>query len=197
MLNQTNRKPVPKKKKAEYDRLIKTNFRKQMKKNIRKYLLLIIVLTVSNLSAQTVLLTDSTLFDFWVGDWRLEWKNRDGSISKGKNSITRILDGKVIKEEFTSEIGFNGISHSVFNTTTRTWQQTWVDNQGGYYNFDSDLSGQNRIFKTKPGTEGNKQIISRMVFKDISKNSFTWDWVQSEDNGKTWTLQWQIFYHKE
>ena len=43
------------------------------------------------------------LFDFWVGDWNAKWKNTDGTEGRGRNTITKILDGKVLEENFEAE----------------------------------------------------------------------------------------------
>jgi hypothetical protein len=41
-----------------------------------------------------------------------------------------------------------------------------------------------------------KEIVQRMVFKEIKNDSFTWDWEKTEDGGKTWKLEWRINYKK-
>jgi hypothetical protein len=33
-----------------------------------------------------------------------------------------------------------------------------------------------------------------MVFYDIKKDSFTWDWEGTQDGGETWNLLWRINY---
>jgi hypothetical protein len=37
-------------------------------------------------------------FDFWIGEWELTWAEN----GRGRNVITKILDGKVVQEQFTS-----------------------------------------------------------------------------------------------
>ena len=39
-----------------------------------------------------------------------------------------------------------------------------------------------------------KELIQRMVFYNISKDKFDWNWESSKDNGKTWTLNWKLNY---
>ena len=39
-------------------------------------------------------------------------------------------------------------------------------------------------------------IIQRMVFRDITADSLTWDWQASTDDGKSWKTNWQIFYKR-
>ena len=50
------------------------------------------------------------------------------------------------------------------------------------------------MFQTKMRESGDNKIIQRMVFYEITRDAFKWDWEMSADNGNTWTLQWRIFY---
>lgn len=140
---------------------------------------------------------DSTAFDFWVGEWTATWSNADGSTGKGKNRIVKILDGKVIQEHFEDESGFKGTSLSVYTPVQKKWRQAWADNQGGYFDFEGDMSDGKKIFKTKMREANGKQYMSRMLFYDIKTDAFTWDWEKTEDGGKTWALQWRIQYARK
>lgn len=144
-------------------------------------------------------------FDFWVGKWNATWKNADGTIGKGTNEITRVLNKKVIRENFQihndkNMKGFHGLSFSVYSPVTKQWKQTWVDNQGAYLDFYGKFDGDKRIFQREfTGTQGKikgKKIAQRMVFYNIKPDSFDWDWELSLDGGKTWKLSWRIKYTK-
>lgn len=163
----------------------------------KSYLLLALMLGFLSGSTQVLSLADSTLYDFWVGEWDATWTNSDGTKSTGKNSIRKILDNRVIQENFSDMQGFKGTSISVYNSQRKTWHQAWADNQGIYYNFLGEVEGDKRIFRTSTKQIGDKQITQRMVFYDITSNSMTWDWELSNDGGKTWQLQWRIFYKKK
>lgn len=143
-------------------------------------------------------LNPEAYFDFWVGDWALTWEDVDGDTARGTNRIERILDGKVIKENFEALSGnlkgFMGKSYSVFNPRTGKWKQTWVDNQSGYLDFTGRFEGDKRIFERKGVNPDGGEILQRMVFYDITENSFRWDWEVSEDDGTTWQLRWRINY---
>jgi hypothetical protein len=146
-------------------------------------------------------LEDSTLFNFWVGDWEASW-NENGTVKLlGENHLSKEFNGWVIREKFkvndgTSK-GFEGGSWTVYDKQKQKWFQTWVDNQGAYMAFEGKLEGDKRIFERSTIDKKGKPIIQRMVFKDISADSFTWDWESSADNGKTWTLNWQILYKRK
>jgi hypothetical protein len=139
-------------------------------------------------------------FDFWIGEWDLTWQYADGSTGKGKNIINRVLDDKVIQENFEGLTGqykgFIGKSWSVYSPQTNQWKQTWVDNQGAYLDFWAEFDGDKRMFVRKfTGPQGN-EVSQRMVFRDIMDDAFTWDWESSIDGGESWTLQWQINYKR-
>lgn len=140
-------------------------------------------------------------FDFWVGDWELTWEAPDGTTEKGSNKIEKIFDGKVILENFEALTGrfkgYKGKSFSVFHKQTGTWRQTWVDSNQGYIDLEGAFDGDKRIFQTEgPGPNG-KPMKKRMVFSNITKDSFTWDWESSMDDGKSWELHWRIHYKRE
>ena len=160
---------------------------------MKTLLIVLIGLFTISLNAQIKYQLDSALFDFWVGDWDLVWVNADGSKSFGTTKIEKTLDNKVIQENFRDPSGgLKGTSISVFDNKLKTWHQAWADNQGGYYDFEGAVEAGKPIFRTK---EIN-QIIQRMIFYNITPNSLTWDWEITKDGGKTWALQWQIFYSK-
>ena len=159
---------------------------------------LIFLLLSSTTAAQSQKLQDSTLFDFWIGDWDLTWTNAAGQVQKGTNHISKILDNKVIHENFSFASGsFKGTSISVYNPKSKTWHQAWADTQGGYFDFEGDVEGDKRIFKTRAKEQNGRKIIQRMVFYNIKPASLTWDWESSFDGGATWQLQWRINYQRK
>jgi len=176
---------------------IEAKFKRVEKLLIMKKLAIITLLLFStNLFSQNTE-NQAKSFDFWVGNWDLEWVGKDQQIMKGTNSIVKILDETVLQENFEDSIsGFKGTSISVYNKKKNTWHQAWADNQGGYYNFVGEINGNKRIFKTIPKEINGKTIIQRMVFYNITPTSITWDWESSLDNGKNWKLLWNIKYKK-
>jgi len=141
-------------------------------------------------------------FDFWLGEWNLHWYQPDSSKSTGYNRVVKILDGRVVQENFVSHsqqqgIPLKGMSLSVYNGRTKKWHQAWADNQGSYLNFIGRLEGDKRIFSTSRSGPDGRLIMYRMVFTDINQDSFTWNWEASEDDGASWQLHWQIFYQRK
>jgi len=138
-------------------------------------------------------------FDFWVGDWALTWKQPDGSIGQGSNRVETVFGGCVIQENFEGRgpQALLGRSWSVWSPRARKWQQTWVDNSGGYL----DLTGEfadGRMVLVRDGILGNgKPGKQRMVFYNITRDEFDWDWETSEDAGQSWVNRWRIHYKRK
>ncbi len=137
-------------------------------------------------------------FDFWVGDWALTWgENRD---QHGSNRITKILDDKVIFEHFTSHSpaspGYEGMSHSVWDTASNQWKQTWVDSQGTYLDFTGGWDDGKMILARQTVREG-QPVRQRMVWYDITTDTFEWHWERSLDDGATWEIMWHISYQRK
>jgi hypothetical protein len=136
-------------------------------------------------------------FDFWIGEWDLTWADN----GRGRNTITKILDGKIIQEQFTSlsqgdTPPFVGMSVSAYNAQTEQWQQTWVDNQGSYLDFLGGMVGDKMILSRQAVAEG-EPIQQRMVWADIEPDSLNWTWERSDDEGQTWQVLWAIQYRRK
>ena len=141
--------------------------------------------------------SEASQFDFWIGEWKAEWENSDGEKITGTNKITKILGSCVIEENFNGNPGNNliGKSFTVFNKHINKWQQTWVDNYGSYMNFTGEYKDEKMILEREVNSDGNI-LKQRMVFYNIKKDSFIWDWEKSTDNGKNWELAWKIYYSR-
>ena len=133
-------------------------------------------------------------FDFWLGNWELTW----GDSGKGTNWVSSELNEMVIHEYFDGQpsIKLVGESFSTFNTRAGLWQQTWVDNQGGYLDFKGRFEDDKMILSRDAVDDNGDTFKQRMVWRDITKNSFEWDWQRSQDSGETWQTMWQISYQR-
>jgi len=147
------------------------------------------------LMAQSCTAPECRQFDFWIGEWELSWTDKEGNPVTGKNTIKAILDSCVIQEEFTGP-SFRGMSVSVYNLRESIWQQTWVDNNGGYLDFTGGFTDGKMVF-SRTADLPNGQRLQRMTWYNITTDSLDWDWEISDDNGVTWNLAWRIHYRRE
>ena len=166
----------------------------------KKHVLLVTVLFLMCSGFDGGVEKPESYFNFWVGKWDLTWQDGDGKTGKGTNEIYKTLGDKVIQENFEALEGqlkgFVGKSWSVYNPQTGEWKQTWVDNQGGYLDFIGKFEKDKKMFWRSFKDANNNEIQQRMVFYGITKEKFTWDWERSDDQGKTWKLQWRINYER-
>jgi hypothetical protein len=130
-------------------------------------------------------------FDFWLGKWNAQWGN-DG---QGTNRIERILEGKVIQENFVAS-DLIGMSVSCFDPERQVWCQTWVDNSGMYLDFTGKFEGGKMILERDAIVKG-QACKQRMVWFEIEENKFEWNWERSDDGGKTWRVLWNIHYTRK
>jgi hypothetical protein len=132
-------------------------------------------------------------FDFWLGTWTLTWEGGTGT-----NVITKELGDCVIEENFTSHdsLPFMGHSVSTYSTRKGLWLQTWVDNAGGYLDFEGGRVADSMILSRSYVDTSGAEIGQRMIFFNIEDDSLDWHWQRSIDGGKTWTLSWAIHYER-
>jgi hypothetical protein len=132
--------------------------------------------------------------DFWLGDWHVSW----GDDQHGRNTITRILDSRVIQEQFDGapSLDFRGMSLSVYSHRLGQWRQTWVDSEGNYWDFRGGVQDNEMILSTDDVVEG-QPVKLRMVFYNIAEEELDWRWERSGDDGRTWQLQWHIHYRRK
>jgi hypothetical protein len=143
--------------------------------------------------------TEAFQFDFWVGDWIATWNDT----LHGTNHIEKLFGNCTIHENFSDpNSNFLGQSWSVYNANSKKWQQTWVDNQGGYIALTGEMTGDSMILSTAERTvpttvSASGKIMSRMVYYNIKPNSFDWSWEASTDGGKSWKQNWLIHYRRK
>jgi hypothetical protein len=131
-------------------------------------------------------------FDFWLGTWDLTWEGGTGT-----NVITSELGGCVIEENFDGRDaegkGLVGRSVSVYSPARGRWLQTWVDNSGGYLDFEGEWADGKMVLNRQAERDG-KTFLQRMVFHNITDHALEWNWERSDDGGATWKPLWVIHY---
>jgi hypothetical protein len=134
-----------------------------------------------------------TQFDFWLGKWDCTWGG-DGT-GKGSNHVLRILDDKIIQENFSAP-DFTGISVSSYDAERKLWCQTWVDSSGTYLDFTGKFEDGKMILVRNAIVKG-QACKQRMIWYNIEASQFDWNWERSDDEGTTWRVLWQIKYSRK
>ncbi|MGZ3881719.1 MAG: hypothetical protein ACXVBF_10295 [Flavisolibacter sp.] len=142
---------------------------------------------------------ESSQFDFWIGHWDLTWSDS----LHGTNNVEKLFGNCTVHENFQdAKNNYLGQSWSVYNANYKYWQQTWVDNQGGYIALTGGMVGDSLILTTAVRTvplsvSPSGKIVSRMVYYNIKPGSFDWSWESSTDGGKAWKQNWLIHYKRK
>ena len=132
-------------------------------------------------------------FDFWIGDWDV--KNTQGQPA-GKSKIEIMLGDCIIYENWTSALPniYSGKSFNLYNTVTKKWMQTWVDDKGSVLEFiDGEYKDNKLTFVTKPDP---KNQITRLTFHNLNPDLVRQHFEVTSDNGKTWTTTTDLFYNR-
>lgn len=145
--------------------------------------LLIIGAFSNNLQAQSTSVSQCTeseyhQFDFWIGEWDVF--DTTGNLV-GTNNIYSLQEGCVIQENWQSEkSGYTGTSYNYYNKTDKTWNQVWIDNQGGILELKGNFNNNKMVLKSEL-LDGQKT--------PLYYNQISWELL---DDGKV--LQtWQTF----
>ena len=130
-------------------------------------------------------------FDFWLGEWTVTEKDQPA----GKNTITVILDGCVLLEEWAGAGGYAGKSFTRYDAATGKWQQTWVDSRGGALNLVGGMVDGKMVF------EGNavryeKPVLDRITWMPNEDGSVRQHWEVSRGDGVTWSSLFDGLYKR-
>lgn len=134
--------------------------------------------------------------DFWIGRWRGEWDNPDGTTGAGESHITRdAFGGRAVYQRFSAP-GLKGISTTAYLARSGLWRQVWVDDSGGFHTLTGGPGGKDSPYdfvltNTRPSPVAP---ILRMVWQDVTADSFIWRWQGRISEAEDWADRWVIRY---
>jgi hypothetical protein len=133
-------------------------------------------------------------FDFWAGDWVVH--NRSDGKLEGTNVVTHELSGCVLQEHWVGASGDRGTSFNLYDGTTRSWHQTWVDNSGSLLILNGSLrDGSMTLSGSTVGRKG-RTLLHKIVWTPLADKTVRQHWISSRDGGKTWTDVFDGIYSK-
>jgi len=166
-------------------------------------ILLFIATTPLSLIAQKSACSDQKFraFDFWQGTWEVFDKN--GKIA-GESKISLILDSCVVLEEWTSAGSQNGVvykgkSFNTYNSASKEWQQTWVDNTGNTTEYLRGKATEGHIvfYADRVISAKGKYFLRKLSFIKLSDIRVRQLGERSDDEGKTWIIEYDLEYRKK
>lgn len=122
-------------------------------------------------------------FDFWLGSW--EVTTPDGNVA-GTNTIDSILNGCVLRENWSGVSGMTGTSYNTYDPHTGTWHQTWVDDRGGFLLLSGGIEEGSMILEGEM-TDEQGSITHRITWTPVAVDEVRQLWESSRD-GATWSF---------
>jgi hypothetical protein len=123
-------------------------------------------------------------FDFWVGDWRVT--DEAGSF-QGTNRVEKILDGCVVRENWSGAQGMRGHSYNIYAKRRGVWHQTWVDSNGMLLLLDGGFeNGRMVLTGEAPAQDGKGTVKHEISWEALSGGRVRQLWRMSRDGGTTW-----------
>lgn len=127
-------------------------------------------------------------FDFWLGEW--EVMDSTGAKRLGRNSVSSILKGCVLREVWLDADGSAGESLNAYDEATHQWHQTWMDDAGNVWKTDGGfVDGRMVLTRTAPALRNAAILVQhRWTWSKIDTNRVRQLYQFSRDSGKTWTV---------
>jgi hypothetical protein len=122
-------------------------------------------------------------FDFWLGAWRVE--TPDGKLA-GHNTITSILGGCALLEQWEGAGGSRGTSLNAYDAATKRWRQTWMDARGAVLLLEGGLENGAMVMSGVT-RETSGAILERITWSKLAGGAVKQHWQQSRDDGERWT----------
>jgi len=152
-------------------------------------------------------------FDFWIGDWSIDQeilqKSGEWLKLKAETKVSRVWDGCALIENWKGNVQFfwegmdqpekmRGYSLRYFDAVKKKWTITWYDDRSQKATFFEGIfvDSVGKFYRNSTSTEG-KDMITRIIFSDISASFVKWQLSVSNDNGKSWTLLWAMNMRKK
>jgi tetratricopeptide (TPR) repeat protein len=129
-------------------------------------------------------------FDFWVGEW--EVYNPAGQ-KAGTNSVQLFSDGCGLMENWTSVLGGDGKSINFYDAGTAKWYQSWIGSGGGALRYAGSFKDGAMRFEGET-VAGGKKTLQKLTFTKIDENTVRQLFEASNDDGKTWTITYDLKY---
>lgn len=136
--------------------------------------------------------------DFWVGEWEVD----AGGSRAGHNRIEKILDGCVIREDWTGTDGSRGQSWFFLDPALRTLRQIWLTDRalrpGGAKDkhlVGRPLEGALRFQGEIPLPDG-RRVLDRTTLRPLPDGSVRQRIEVSRDGGETWQVNFDAVYRR-
>lgn len=133
------------------------------------------------------------LFDFWIGDWTV-YDSLDQEV--GKNLIVKGQQGCLMEENWTSARNNTGSSYNYYLRSDSTWNQVWVDAQGGVLELKGGFDGKAMVLVSEKlsGPDGG-YFYHRITWEPV-QDEVIQTWEILDESFEVKNLLFKGFYRK-
>lgn len=124
-------------------------------------------------------------FDFWIGEWDVY--TPDGA-KAGGNTITSILGGCALQENWVSASGGGGHSYNIYDARRDRWHQTWVDGQGTLLVLEGGLQHGRMVLRGERLGRDGQPVLDEISWEPLEGGRVRQLWRASGDGGQSWRL---------
>ncbi len=129
-------------------------------------------------------------FDFWAGDWVVH--NAAGKLA-GTNTITPMLNGCVLHEQWEGAGGSVGESFNIYDQRSGKWHQTWVDAGGLLLVLDGGMEDGSMVLRGELKGRDGVMRQQRITWTPNEDGSVRQHWENSTD-GESWNTAFDGTY---
>lgn len=143
-------------------------------------------------------------FDFWLGDWQIEQKIRDGEKwieLPARTSVRKTLDGCALLENWQGQVQFpwtkmnapeamTGLSLRYYLPDEGVWRIQWMDTQNPVLSEGHYGAIENGIGEFEPKEKPANGRWGKIVFERKSADHVYWHLDLTTDAGKSYTPIW-------
>ena len=135
-------------------------------------------------------------FDFWIGEWEV---TTQGGTRVGSSVVQSVSGGCALLENWTSARGGQGKSLNAFNPAVGQWQQYWIGQDGNPTEYrESTWAGASVVFRAHAPAAGTTPASDmRLTFSPVDSVTVRQHGERSTDGGKTWSTQYDFYYHRK
>ena len=135
-------------------------------------------------------------FDFWIGEWEV---TTQGGTRVGSSVVQSVSGGCALLENWTSSRGGQGKSLNAFNPAVGQWQQYWIGQDGNPAEYrESTWEGASIVFRANvPAAGATPASELRLTFSPVDSATVRQHGERSTDGGKTWSTQYDFYYHRK
>lgn len=133
-------------------------------------------------------------FDFWLGSWTV-YDSLDQVV--GSNEIVKAQQECLLVENWSSLRGSTGTSYNYYDQSDSTWNQLWIDDQGGVLELKGSFVRGAMVLRGKlQERPENRRFYNRIIWEPKDKEVIqTWELLNEKH--EVVTLLFKGFYRKK